>query len=203
MFTVHPNPAIKNGHFLRVNHFHKNSLWLQTPKSFHTCALDKDSPVLRNEKRWQCWMRWWEGWSEGGPWPAWPNGGIRFDWIGVGDLCIKLRLPCDPTFCREIHRAARGRARGGSLLTSCSVQSRLAFALLGFLTCVYCLIHSISYLILFYFNPLYSDLFCSSFSRFLYFGFCCLKPIQSVSFHCVQLIHSTILLGSTPVFAIT
>lgn len=76
---------------------------------------------------WQCWVRWWEGWRVGGPWPAWPSEGIRFDWIGAGDLCIKLRLPCDPVFCREIHTAVRGRACWGSPLTSyCLI--RLGFA---------------------------------------------------------------------------
>ena len=59
---------------------------------------DKDILTLRNVERWRRRMRWWEGRGVGGPWPAWPSGGIRFDWIGVGDLCIKLRLPCDPAF---------------------------------------------------------------------------------------------------------
>lgn len=53
----------------------------------------------------------------GGPWPAWPGRGIRFDWIGAGDLYIKLRLPCDPVFHRGIHTAVRGRACQGSPLT--------------------------------------------------------------------------------------
>lgn len=80
-------------------------------------------------ERWQCWIRWWEGWRVGGPWPAWPSRGIRFDWIGAGDLCIKLRLPCDPVFHREIHTAVRGRACWGSPLTSHTLPDLTGFAL--------------------------------------------------------------------------
>lgn len=47
-------------------------------------------------------IRWLDGWRASGPWPACPSEGIRFDWIWAADLCIKLRLPCDPMFCRKI-----------------------------------------------------------------------------------------------------
>lgn len=69
----------------------------------------------------------------GGPCPAWPTGSIRFDWIGVGDLSIKLRLPCDPAFRGEIHTAVGGRACSGSPLTSSALPDSTHFcpALLG------------------------------------------------------------------------
>lgn len=63
----------------------------------------------------------------GGPCPAWPSGGIRFDWIGVGDLCIKLRLSCDPAFHREILAAVRCRAGSGSPLTSHTLSASIHF----------------------------------------------------------------------------
>lgn len=49
-----------------------------------------------------------------------PSEGIRFDWIGAGDLCIKLRLPCDPVFCGGKSTQQRETEPcGGRRLTSC------------------------------------------------------------------------------------
>lgn len=38
---------------------------------------------------------------EVGPRLARPTGSIKFDWIGAGDLCIILRLRCDPDLQRK------------------------------------------------------------------------------------------------------
>lgn len=130
----------------------------------------------------------------GGPCSAWPSGGIRFDWIGVGDLCIKLRLPCDPAFHREIHTTVRGRACGGSPLTSCSLSDSIPFcpALLGYgflsFLVLYLLIYSFYAVVfcyfLFYYNPFHCIPICSV--PLLLVRFSCLYPLQSVSFHYAQ-----------------
>ncbi len=169
MFTpILSRPLNKKWLFLSVNNFprkifdlHTTLSSTKTPKSFHTLTqVDKDIPALRNLKRWQCSMRWWEGWRLDGLCTAWPSGGIRFDWIGVGDLCIKLRLPCDPAFRREIHTAVRGRACGGSPLTSCALPGsiRVCPALLGLWVVLRLLLYSF-HPIVFYYNPFHSVLF--------------------------------------------
>lgn len=116
--------------------FDSHALSHQKPKSFH----HQSTRIFQLLETWSDGAVGWDegrGWRVGGPWPAWPSGGIRFDWIGVGDLCIKLRLPCDPAIRREIHTAARGRAGGGSPLTSCTLLGSIGFCPAGFLSWVY------------------------------------------------------------------
>lgn len=68
--------------------------------TLHSLLFVKEAEIQQFGKG----MRGWRQMS--GPWPACPSEGIRFDWIGPGDLCIKLRLPSDPMFCREIQLVA-------------------------------------------------------------------------------------------------
>lgn len=96
---------------------------------------------------------------------AWPSGSIRFDWIGVGDLCIRLRLPCDPVFRREIHTTAGDRACGGSRLTSSRPPDSISSAL----PCRALALFSV-YLFLTFIYSVLGLLFSSVASLFVYFS---------------------------------
>lgn len=101
LLNVHSHFIQTPEKFFPVNCFHKNCL----THKLHFPASSKPNPVIDIH----CLTKIFKdeviavlGVDSRWPWPAWPSEGIRFDWIGTGDLCIKLRLPCDPVFCREI-----------------------------------------------------------------------------------------------------
>lgn len=114
--------------------FHQNSLVPNTYcKSFHTLK-----PVDGDILTWSDVSFRWDDGRDGklvGSTMPGPVGGIRFDWIGVGDLCIKLRLPCDPAFHREIPTAELAKGVCWPPVR-CLIQIDSVLLGSGFLSCV-------------------------------------------------------------------